>query len=244
MRTIYAIAYDLEGTVVNVEEAHHLGHIKAASDFGLTITLEDCFAKIPHFIGGPDSKVAEDIALLLKEQGKEVDPAAVLKATLHHYELYLNQMPIIPRPGFKDFYYNMHRLGFPQTIGSLTSKDYADLLMARSGLRDLFDRDHTVLKEDVAHGKPEPDVWIETARRVMVAPDQQVVFGDSKNDTISATKAGAYCIGMPVYNRPDVIGKLIETGARRIFLSWTEVSPAHLIANIETERSSERPVFL
>lgn len=58
---IQGIAFDLEGTVVDVEAAHHNGHIAAAADFGLSITLDEAYQKLAHFIGGPDEKVCGDI---------------------------------------------------------------------------------------------------------------------------------------------------------------------------------------
>lgn len=54
---IRGIAFDLKGTVVDVEAAHHNGHLAAAAEFGLTISLEEAYARLPHFIGGPDEKV-------------------------------------------------------------------------------------------------------------------------------------------------------------------------------------------
>jgi hypothetical protein len=43
----------LRGNAVDVEAAHHQGHIATASEFGLTMSLDEAYAKLPHFIGGP-----------------------------------------------------------------------------------------------------------------------------------------------------------------------------------------------
>lgn len=43
---IRGIAFDLEGTVVDVESAHHNGHLSAAKEFGLVISLDEVRALV------------------------------------------------------------------------------------------------------------------------------------------------------------------------------------------------------
>ena len=69
---IRGIAFDLEGTVVNVEEAHHKGHLCAARDVGVVMDLDTALQKIPHFIGGPDKEIAKEI-WELSDRTKSVD---------------------------------------------------------------------------------------------------------------------------------------------------------------------------
>ncbi len=49
----------------------------------------------------------------------------------------------------------------------------------------------------VANGKPAPDIYIETARRLGTAPSQCVAIEDSINGILSATSAGMRCIAVP-----------------------------------------------
>jgi HAD superfamily hydrolase (TIGR01509 family) len=55
-------------------------------------------------------------------------------------------------------------------------------------LRPLFD--YVVTAEDVGHGKPAPDVYLEAARRMKVDPTQCVVFEDSDEGLEAAHRAG------------------------------------------------------
>jgi HAD superfamily hydrolase (TIGR01509 family) len=50
--------------------------------------------------------------------------------------------------------------------------------------------DCIVAAEDVVHGKPEPDVFLEAARRMKVDPDRCVVFEDSNEGLEAAQRAG------------------------------------------------------
>ena len=50
MKKILAIAFDLEGPIIDVEMAHHQGHILTASDVGVNLNVEECFQKIPKLV--------------------------------------------------------------------------------------------------------------------------------------------------------------------------------------------------
>jgi len=65
---IKGIAFDLEGTVIDVEVAHHNAHFATAAEVGVSLTFDNAF-QLPHFIGGPDSKVMEDIWALSSDKG-------------------------------------------------------------------------------------------------------------------------------------------------------------------------------
>lgn len=241
MAKIQAVAFDLEGTVIDVEFAHHEGHRLAAQDAGVILSVEDCFSQLPHFIGGPDDEVAREIAEIASRNSRHtVDYKEVLTCERSHYEQLLQDLPIQPRPGFVDFFNSIREMGLKYTVGSLTNEGQAKVLLERSGLADLFGYENIVLREHVKKVKPAPDVWVETARRASVNPDAQLVFEDSPRGIQGAIKIGAYCIGMPVYNRSDTITSLMDAGARRIFIQWDEINAPNLIKNINHERSERQ----
>ena len=235
MELIESFTCDLEGSVVNVEPAHHQGHILSAKDVGVILTLEDCFKKLPHFIGGPGEEVAKEIAALA---GNGVDYMDVLKSKEAHYNDLLKTMAIEPRKGFIQIFNAFKDMGFKYAIGSLTNSEQAMVLLERSGIGKLFGYENIVLREDVENPKPAPDVWYETAKRAGVDPAAQLVFEDSPRGIQGAVKVGASCIGMPVYNRPDVIGDLVKAGAIRVFMEWDEINAQKLIENINREREN------
>ena len=239
--TKISCAFDLEGTVIDVEYAHHEGHRRAASDAGVVLSMEDCFARLPHFIGGPDEEIAKEIShLALSENGKVIDYRDVLASTNEQYHHLLGELPIEPRNGFVDFFSVIQQQGLRYAIGSLTAQNQAMTLLERSGLLNLFEMKYIVLKEHVAQLKPAPDVWIETAKRAGVDPSQQIVFEDSPRGIQGAMEVGAYGIGMPVYNRPEVVNALVNAGAKRIFLNWNEINADSLLHNVTREMKESR----
>jgi HAD superfamily hydrolase (TIGR01509 family) len=49
----------------------------------------------------------------------------------------------------------------------------------------------------VARGKPAPDVFIETARRLLLSPERCLVVEDSRNGLLAAKAAGMACAVIP-----------------------------------------------
>lgn len=230
---ILGIAFDLEGTVVDVEAAHHNGHLAAAEEFGLTISLEDAYARLPHFIGGPDEKVCEDIWKLIDDDTRNrVTVDEILARDRFHYERLLAEMPVDPRPGFLDFYESVRGMGLKLTIGSFTPEKQAATLLERSGLGRTFGKHNIVLREHVANPKPAPDVFLKTASIMGINPSEQLVFEDTPRGVKAAIAAGSKAVGMPVVILGATVAALVDAGVCRIFFDWREINASALIENL------------
>jgi beta-phosphoglucomutase-like phosphatase (HAD superfamily) len=70
-----------------------------------------------------------------------------------------------------------------------------DLVLELSGLAQFFRV--TVSSEEVARGKPAPDVYLEAARRLEVRPEGCVAIEDSENGIRSAKAAGMRVVAIP-----------------------------------------------
>lgn len=219
------VAFDLEGTLVDVESAHWEGHLLAAREVGLDLTLDEAVSRLPHFVGGPDLAIAEEIC---REAGRGA-PDAVLRSTCAHYERLVLELPIAARPGAYEFVGLLAWLGVPLAIGSVTPRVRAARLLAESGLERHFPPERCVFLEDVARHKPAPDVFIETAERMGVSRADQIVFDDSPVGIAAAVAAGSIAIGTPT--RADVAPRLLAAGAAAILLDWRR-APAVLALRI------------
>jgi len=228
---IEGIAFDLEGTVVDVEEAHHKGHLVTAREFGVHIPPEEAFKKLPHFIGGPDRAVCEEIRSLMDPADAEgVTVDEILDRDRFHYDRLLQSMPIELRPGFVDFYEAAKAMGLPMTIGSLTEEAQARKLLEGSRLVHLLGEENIVLREHVQEVKPAPDVFWETARRMTIDPKSQVVFEDSPRGVTAAKRAGSLAVGMPVIIKGETIASLVDAGASQIFFDWRVIDAKRLVS--------------
>jgi len=79
--------------------------------------------------------------------------------------------------------------------------------------------------EHVARGKPEPDVFIEAARRAGYAPEDCMVVEDSVTGVTAAHCAGCHVLGFTgTHPHPEEQGpKLLKVGAARVFRHMSEL---------------------
>ena len=87
-------------------------------------------------------------------------------------------------------------------VASSSNRPIIDLVLDRMGVRDCFAV--VVSSEEVANGKPAPDVYLAVARELGVDPKDCVAVEDSTNGIKSAVAAGMRTIAVPNRQfRPD-----------------------------------------
>jgi HAD superfamily hydrolase (TIGR01509 family) len=84
---------------------------------------------------------------------------------------------------------------WPLALASSANREVIDLVLELSGLAHSFQA--TVSSEEVANGKPSPDVYLEAARRIDAAPARCVAVEDSGNGIKAAHAAGMRVIAVP-----------------------------------------------
>ena len=89
---------------------------------------------------------------------------------------------------------------WPVALASSANREIIDLVLELAGLADRFTA--TVSSEEVARGKPAPDVYLEAARRLGVDPASSVAVEDSSNGIRSAAAAGMMVIAVPNEHYP------------------------------------------
>jgi HAD superfamily hydrolase (TIGR01509 family) len=105
---------------------------------------------------------------------------------------YREQLPVIP--GAREA---VERLAarWPLGLASSSNRELIDLALELLGVRRLFKA--TVSSEEVARGKPAPDVYLEAARRLGVDPAHTAAIEDSHNGILAAKAAGMRVIAIP-----------------------------------------------
>jgi HAD superfamily hydrolase (TIGR01509 family) len=120
-------------------------------------------------------------------------------------ERYREQLPVIP--GAREA---VERLAarWPLGLASSSNRELIDLVLDLLGVKHLFAA--TVSSEEVARGKPAPDVYREAARRLRVEPTTAAAVEDSHNGILAAKAAGMRVIAIPNTHFPPDEGALRE----------------------------------
>jgi HAD superfamily hydrolase (TIGR01509 family) len=113
---------------------------------------------------------------------------------------------------------------FPLGLASSSNRELIDLVLDLAGVADCFRA--TVSSEEVARGKPAPNVYLEAARLLELPPEDCAAVEDSENGILSARRAGMRVIAIPNPRFPPDEGVLAEADV--VLRSPDELTPALL----------------
>lgn len=99
-------------------------------------------------------------------------------------------------PGVEELIKKVKKSGLKQALASGAPLNKINIAADRFGWRDSFDI--FVAPEHVGHaGKPDPAIFLHTAKKLKVKPEECVVFEDAENGVVAAKRAGMKCIAVP-----------------------------------------------
>ncbi|HEY5478398.1 MAG TPA: HAD family phosphatase [Gaiellaceae bacterium] len=106
-------------------------------------------------------------------------------------------------------------------LASSSNRPIIELVLELAAIADRFEV--TVSSEEVARGKPAPDVYLEALRRMEVAPARAAAIEDSTNGLLAARAAGMFVVAVPNPVFPPRSDAL--AGADVVIDSLTELTP-------------------
>jgi len=178
--------FDLDGVLVDSEQLWNRAKETVVREAGGR-WREDA----PQAMMGMSSR--EWSTYLRDRLGVERDVDEIDREVVRRMEqLYRARLPLLP--GALDAVSALHER-WPLGLASSSNREVIDLVLDLAGIADAFVA--TVSSEEVDRGKPAPDVYLETARRVGVAPDRCVAVEDSSNGLRAAAAAGMAVIAVP-----------------------------------------------
>jgi HAD superfamily hydrolase (TIGR01509 family) len=127
------------------------------------------------------------------ELGVAMSPELISEAVVSRLERsYRERLPLLPVA--RETVTALSRV-WPLGLASSANRAIIDLALDVAGLAEQFAA--TVSSEEVPHGKPAPDVYLEAGRRLGIEPSECVAIEDSTNGIRSAAAAGMTVIAMP-----------------------------------------------
>ena len=185
-----AAIFDLDGTLADTMPVHYSVWTEIAARYGITFP-EDRF----YSMGGvPTAKIA---ATLAAEQGLAIDPVAVAR---EKEQMVLSRVgDVKPIAAVVEIARRCRDAG-PVAIASGGSRAMVERTLRQIGLFDWFPV--IVTAEDTTRHKPEPDVFLEAARRLGVPAAICTVYEDTELGLEAARRAGMRGIDVrPLYTQ-------------------------------------------
>ncbi|HEY6593402.1 MAG TPA: HAD family phosphatase [Asanoa sp.] len=143
------------------------------------------------------------------ELGLDLTPARIRDEVIGRMvALYRAEVPLLPGAGAA-----VEALGrrWPLAIASGSDRVLLDTVLTASGLAGRFAV--TVSGEDVAEGKPSPQIYLEACRRLGTNPARCVAVEDSAYGILSASAAGMKVVAVPRPGFEPDAGTLAKTDA-------------------------------
>ena len=209
--------FDLDGTLVDSVYQHVLASREALEACGIELSVW----RIHRRVGMSGGLMANAI---LRETGHQVTAEEAARLLKSHAEAYARQAgQIRPLPGAKELLAYLARMGVPWTIATSARLESARPTLEVLGVGAEVP---VVTRDQVAHAKPDPDLFVEAARRLGVAPASAFVVGDSVWDLLAAQRAGALGVGLLSggYGQEE----LERAGAYRVYQD-----PADLLVHLD-----------
>jgi HAD superfamily hydrolase (TIGR01509 family) len=184
-----ALIFDLDGTLVDTVYAHVFSWQRAFADEGMDISGWRIHRRIGMSGGLFTRAVGRELGHALSDE-----QAAELQD--RHDELFREMLPAAarrPLPGARRLLEELRATGITHGIATSGRRPGIDASLASLGVPD----DMVVVQRgDVPRAKPEPDLFLECARRLSTAPEDCYVIGDAVWDLLAARRARMLSIGL------------------------------------------------
>jgi HAD superfamily hydrolase (TIGR01509 family) len=186
MPTVEAVIFDLDGVLIDSEQAWDDARREFVAEQG-----GRWHDRAQRDMMGMSS--TEWSRYVRDELGVEMPPERISAEVVARLTaLYQQRLPLLP--GAREAVERLAR-ELPLGLASSSNRELIDLVLDIGGLAAYFGV--TVSSEEVARGKPAPDVYLEAARRLGVSAARSVAIEDSRNGILSAAAAGMRVIAIP-----------------------------------------------
>jgi HAD superfamily hydrolase (TIGR01509 family) len=189
-----AVIFDMDGVIIDSEPIHFEVDMQTMKDFGCSISKEE----LDKYVGTTNEYMFTNIKNKYK---LEKSAEEIINYRCELVKRKVIESDLVPIEGIIDLLKNLRAKNIPAAIASSSPRDFIEVVVSKFGIEDYF---RCILSgEEVENGKPAPDIYVETAKKLRISPEECVVIEDSKNGVLAAKKAGMKCIGFKNFNSGD-----------------------------------------
>jgi HAD superfamily hydrolase (TIGR01509 family) len=210
------LIFDCDGVLVDSEAIALDGLAEMLTARGHPVTRAECRSL---FMGRSVKDVLAEIERLL---GSPLPPDWETEAQTRFFERLRRDL----RP-VDGIVAAIEALPYPRCVASSSPHDRIALSLAVTGLAPLFG-EWVFSAEDVAHGKPAPDLFLHAAGRCGATAGEAIVIEDSPAGILAARRAGMRAIGFAGASHADaaLAAALTEAGAGRVLTDMADLPEA------------------
>lgn len=190
----------MDGVLIDTEPYHEAYLTKVLDGLGVTINAE-----LFEQLRGTDAQTFW--VSVSKKYGLATPTEDFIEKTRLNYLDFLKALKTLrPTNGVLNLLKILKERSISTAVASSASRIRVDTLLAKLEIKKYFDA--TIAAQDVIRGKPAPDIFLISAEKINIDPQECVVIEDSTNGIEAAKAAGAKCIGFAgfAHSRQDLSG--------------------------------------
>jgi beta-phosphoglucomutase len=188
MRTMpKAVLWDMDGTLIDSEDHHWHSWRETMSTEGIEISHQQFLATFGQ----------RNDAIIPAWLGDRATPGAITRfgeAKEERYRRLVRQRGVAATAGAADWVRRLRAANWLQAIASSAPRPNIEIVLEVLGLGNFFDA--IVSAEDVANGKPDPEVFLTAAKRLRAESPECIVVEDAPAGVEAAKRAGMHCIAL------------------------------------------------
>jgi HAD superfamily hydrolase (TIGR01509 family) len=207
-----AVTFDMDGLMFNTEDVYTLAGTELLKRRGRVFTPE-----LKDAMMGRPPRAAFEAMIALHKLDEPWEPLAA-----ESNDIFLGLLPkhMAAMPGLLELLSALEQAGIPKAIATSSDRRLADICLSAFQLAPRFR--FILTSENIARGKPDPEIYLLAAERFGVPPAEMLVLEDSQNGCRAASAAGAFTVAVPGEHsrRHDFSGAnlVIESlGDRRLY---------------------------
>jgi HAD superfamily hydrolase (TIGR01509 family) len=182
-----AVAFDLDGLIVNSEDVYELADVEVLRRRGKV--YEDALRQ--QMMG---RQTAESLRLMIEHHDLDDTPDQLDSERTALRDKFL-EASIAPMAGLLELLLALAAAKIPAGVATSGTRDYAAYVLGRLEIRSAFE--FVLTAENVTNGKPAPDVYQLAASKFGILPSHMMVLEDSANGCQAGVAAGAFTVAVP-----------------------------------------------
>lgn len=183
---IKAFIFDMDGVIIDSEPIHLEIDLETAKHFGIGLTKEE----IDQYVGMTNPEMW---GIIKKKYNLSPPAEEIVNVQMEKKLKLMDTLDIDPISGIPELLEELrsHRI----TVGLASSSPmvFIEKVLEKFGIRHYFSC--VISGEEMARGKPAPDIYLEASKVLDIPPEQCMVLEDSRNGVMAAKSAGMRCIG-------------------------------------------------
>ncbi|MCD4526932.1 HAD family phosphatase [Nocardioides sp. cx-173] len=186
MTQIRAVVFDMDGVLIDAKEWHYEALNRALALFGNSISRYD------HLITYDGLPTRRKLDMLTKERGLPTELHGFLNEMKQMYTMEIIHAKCKPMFQHEYALSNLVADGYKVAVASNSVRNSVEIMMDKANLSKYLSA--VLSNEDVANGKPSPEIYEKAFARLGFDPGECLVVEDNENGVRAAREAGGHLL--------------------------------------------------